>query len=205
MKKISALVLITTIFFSFTANATVHEIAVVDNAFNPSNLNVVVGDTIKWSWEPGAMNHTTTSLAVPPGALPWDAPINESSPTFSYKVMVPGTYNYECTIHSGMTGSFTASSGTAIDMTEAPAELLIYPNPATTNFTIEYILPASAAPARIAVYNPNGEVVYAHELPSGGGVLRETISTGNFAQGIYMVRIVSGMFDRVEYIMINRP
>ena len=47
--------------------ATTHNVAVSNFQFTPTNLNVAVGDTIKWNWVSGG--HTTTcdgiQMAVP--------------------------------------------------------------------------------------------------------------------------------------------
>lgn len=93
---------------SVIANTTV--ITVSSFQFTPSNVSVSVGDTVKWQWIDGS--HTTTSLTIPSGAASWDSPMTSGNPTFLYPVTVAGTYNYQCTPHSGvMTGTFTATAG----------------------------------------------------------------------------------------------
>lgn len=95
-------------------SATMHLIMTQDFSFTPANLSVVVGDTIQWMWANG--NHTTTSTSVPTGADGWDAPLNSSSTSFTYIVLVAGTYTYVCVPHQsmGMAGMFTASNPTGI-------------------------------------------------------------------------------------------
>jgi plastocyanin len=93
------------------AGATIHTVTVTDFQFSPSNLNVVVGDVIRWEWAQGI--HNSVSLVVPSGAAPWNSP--ELSATgsafFTYTVTAIGSYQYECAYHSGfMNGSFTASA-----------------------------------------------------------------------------------------------
>lgn len=91
------------------AYAVKHIVNVSNYAFTPSNLNVQVGDTIRWVWVNGT--HTTTSTTIPSGAAPWDAPITSTNQIFEYRVAVPGTYNYLCTPHPNIQiGSFTATS-----------------------------------------------------------------------------------------------
>lgn len=116
MKKLMLLVFCFTIFtgscFSFTLNITLGSFN-----FSPSNSNISVGDTVKWTWTVG--NHTTTCdgssfTGRPAGAPAWNAPLNFMSPTYTYVVTVPGTYNYKCTFHAPtMVGSFTANSSNA--------------------------------------------------------------------------------------------
>ncbi|MBK8980744.1 MAG: hypothetical protein IPM38_00100 [Ignavibacteria bacterium] len=94
--------------------STVHEVFVRNNFFTPPNMNINVGDTVKWTWQQGV--HTTSCdgspmTSRPPGAPSWAAAINNSNTTFKYVVTVAGTYNYRCDFHFnlGMVGSFTAN------------------------------------------------------------------------------------------------
>lgn len=78
-----------------------------NNVFVPNQLNVTVGDTIRWEWVAGV--HTTTSLTIPGGAVVWDNPVDAANLFYEYQVTVAGTYDYECTIHTpAMHGVFTA-------------------------------------------------------------------------------------------------
>ena len=108
MKKI-----ITSIFIiagCLPATATIHTVSVQNFQFVPQVIpNVVVGDTIQWNWVLG--NHTTTSLSIPAGATPWDAPVTSGANMYRYVVDAPGAFTYECSIHSPtMSGSFTATA-----------------------------------------------------------------------------------------------
>jgi plastocyanin len=90
--------------------AVTHTIQVGNFYFDPSSLNVEVGDIVKWVWVEGS--HTTTSTSVPAGAASWDQPINSGNQSYSYTVTTAGTYNYHCTPHAGMgmVGSFVATA-----------------------------------------------------------------------------------------------
>lgn len=92
------------------ASAVDHRVRVTDFRFGPRNVNAVVGDTITWRWQTGM--HTTTSVNIPAGATPWNAPIDVSHPRFRIRLMVPGTYTYQCNFHfaQGMTGTIVVSA-----------------------------------------------------------------------------------------------
>ncbi|MEO7209386.1 MAG: T9SS type A sorting domain-containing protein [Chitinophagaceae bacterium] len=96
--------------FSVIAEAKTWVIQVANFQFTPSNLNVIVGDTIQWVWVDGT--HTTTSTSVPAGAATWDSPMNTSSTSFSYIIKVAGTYNYWCTIHAPSMAGVINATGT---------------------------------------------------------------------------------------------
>ena len=114
MKK--HLLIICLLFCGLCSQATVHTIQVANFQFNPSSVNAVVGDTITWTWVSGS--HTTTcdptvntATSLPAGATTWNSDINSGSSSFSYKLLVAGTYNFLCIPHqSVMKGVINVSS-----------------------------------------------------------------------------------------------
>lgn len=113
MKKILVLCIVLGPLFG---RAAIHNITATNFQFIPSNLNVVVGDVIRWQLGDGF--HNTVSLIVPPGAAPWSSPeLSTIGNSFSYTVTSPGSYSYECSIHANfMTGSFTASGAVPVTL-----------------------------------------------------------------------------------------
>lgn len=106
------------ILFMVTAcRADTVDVFVFNNAFSMNQPGqpiahpvIAVGDTVRWVWLQG--NHTTTSVA---GDFEiWDAPINSSSPSFSYTFTEPGVHWYYCIPHGFDNGDGTAGgmSGT---------------------------------------------------------------------------------------------
>lgn len=88
--------------------AETHVVTISSFQFSPANLNVVVGDVIRWEWAEGF--HNTASVTIPSGAAPWTSPVSAGGFSFEYTVTAAGTYDYQCDPHAGfMTGSFTAS------------------------------------------------------------------------------------------------
>ncbi|MFZ1826653.1 MAG: T9SS type A sorting domain-containing protein [Chitinophagales bacterium] len=105
--------------FSVSLFATVHIINVEDDIFSPDNLTVMVGDTVRWTWDVSAGFHTTTSTDIPAGAAEWDELIDIEHKNYDYIVTVPGVYDYICIFHEavGMIASFTATGSTEISNT----------------------------------------------------------------------------------------
>ena len=83
-------------------------------AFDPEELRISVGDTVRWTNEDD-IAHTVTSgrpkkqgvpgvsedrPASPDGAF--DSGSLELDDTFEYEAETPGTYRYFCSIHAGM-------------------------------------------------------------------------------------------------------
>jgi plastocyanin len=78
-------------------------VRVVDNAFEPEAILVSAGATVTWTWA-GSDAHNVTfaqSAGIPASFTQVNGVYEADMPT------TPGTYNYECTIHSGMDGAVT--------------------------------------------------------------------------------------------------
>lgn len=73
-------------------------VAVGDNIFTPANILVAVGTTVTWTWSPNVSAHNVT---FGDGAKSPD----QASGTFTRTFSTAGTFNYSCTLHSGMSGS----------------------------------------------------------------------------------------------------
>ena len=84
---------------------TTHMVTVGDNFFSPSELTIAPGDTVQWNNAVGGNPHDVTSNT---GA--WTAPSTATSFTFSVTFNDPGTFNYHCTVHAGMTGVITVQA-----------------------------------------------------------------------------------------------
>lgn len=75
---------------------------IVDNDFEPAELEVDAGETIEWT-NTGDAEHTVTFAQGP------DSGELASGETFNHVFDEPGDYDYVCSIHSGMEGTITVS------------------------------------------------------------------------------------------------
>ncbi len=184
------------------SNATVHEIMVGGNSFTPSNLNVSVGDTIRWVWQDGS--HTTTcdgstGTSRPVGAASWNANIDPGNTTFEYVVTVAGDYDYKCIPHfPSMVGSFTAST-TSITQTSTivPDRFNLnqnYPNPFNPSTNIRFDI-AKTGFANVTVYNSLGKEV--------ARLVNENLTPGTYEVNWNATGVSSGiyyfMLETLEY------
>jgi len=181
---LSAMILLAALVTSQKVHATIHQVFVGNYFFNPASLNVTVGDTVKWVWTAGS--HTTTSSSIPPTATSWDEQLNSGSPTFSYMVMVPGTYNYVCTPHAamGMVGSFTASNPASTLMV-TPLNRNVSAAPGSTTFSV----------SSNTSWNANCSSAWCSCTPSGAG---NGSVTANFGEN-------TSTLQRVATITITAP
>jgi len=91
------------------ASAATTNVSIVDFAFQPSSINVQLGDTVIWTNNGGAP-HTVTSDG---GSGPLDSPTLNNGGTYSFTFISEGTYNYHCSFHSA-TMKGTVTVGTVI-------------------------------------------------------------------------------------------
>lgn len=70
--------------------------------FDPSSVDIAAGGTVTFTWAGVTHNVTWLSPPAPVSDIP-----NKSSGSASVTLSQPGTYNYHCTIHPGMSGVVT--------------------------------------------------------------------------------------------------
>lgn len=90
--------------FDLSVTAPTSVITVGSNFFSPAADTISAGGLVRWVWSSGTHN---VSFVSGPESFPNSG--DKSAPD-SYGPLVlstPGTYSYECTIHSGMTGTIT--------------------------------------------------------------------------------------------------
>jgi plastocyanin len=82
------------------SNATV---ATPNATFSPANVTIPAGGSVTWQFSQARHNVTFQGTAPAGGNVPDQDPGTSASRTFA----LPGTYNYVCTRHAGMTGRVT--------------------------------------------------------------------------------------------------
>ena len=132
---IAPLLFMAAMLFNIQGFSVKHVVLVGNYYFNPSSLNVSVGDTMRWVWSAGS--HTTTSGVIPGGAASWDQPINSTNTVYEYPVTVTGTYNYVCTPHAamGMIATFTATTFVPT-LSVSPSNRSVAATQGSTTFTV---------------------------------------------------------------------
>ncbi len=74
----------------------VTEVAVKDNEYEARVIRVPAGTEVTWIWEGGARHNVVGDGGFQSELL--------REGTFTHMFDAPGTYNYLCTLHGGMTG-----------------------------------------------------------------------------------------------------
>ncbi len=193
MKKLFTATLFSLVIFS--SNAAIHVVLVgVDgNKFAPTNLNVFVGDTIRFKWVNGF--HTTTSTSIPAAAESWDEVIAKSGDEFDYIVKTEGEYSYECTPHvrMGMVASFTATqsvTGITDQYATIKESAQINPNPASDQ-TLLIFNSNIAFNGSLKIFNNNGIMISEEKLKVGKGENSINLNTSSLKSGLYYVNLLN--------------
>ena len=92
-----------------TAFAATSDVEVKGSAFNPSQLSVVPGDTVRWTFAGPDLNHSVTSDAGQAESFESDPgvplPMHLAGDTFEHTFNTAGTFTYHCRVHSFMHGT----------------------------------------------------------------------------------------------------
>ena len=80
---------------------TTNAVDVRDNSFDPSQTTVAPGTTVTWTWR-GSATHDVTFADG-------QASPRQSSGTYARTFPAAGTFGYQCSIHSGMSGTVTVN------------------------------------------------------------------------------------------------
>jgi plastocyanin len=73
--------------------------ATASNSFDPSSVTITKGGTVTWTF--AALHNVTFDAGAPDGG---NVP-NTGTASVQRTFPAAGTYNYHCTLHSGMNGS----------------------------------------------------------------------------------------------------
>ena len=86
----------------------IHSVDVEDFIFNPSVINITVGDQIEWDWT-GNVAHTTTS-DLTSGVDSWDSGLLNNGDTYLSPILTEGEHPYYCIPHGNPGGSGMAGT-----------------------------------------------------------------------------------------------
>lgn len=76
-------------------------VSVIDNDYDPKDLTIKRGETVKWTWD-GQLPHTVTDRGKS-----FDSGVKNPGATFEQKFDEAGAFNYYCTLHPGQEGTVT--------------------------------------------------------------------------------------------------
>jgi len=175
--------------------------------YSPKALTCSVGDTVRW--EGSFSSHPLSSVSVPAGAASFH---QASGSSFSYAVLVAGTYQYKCDFHSGsgMTGQFTADASTGMDERpagQAPGAFALdqnYPNPFNPSTTLRFRVP-EAQRVTLRIYDILGnEVTTLVDGPQTMGSREVSFDGSGSPSGVYYARLEADQFTAVRRMILMK-
>lgn len=189
--------------------STTHNVSASDFSFSPANINVIVGDTVKWTRLNGT--HTTTcdgtsGTTRPSGADAWNAALDAGSPVFVYVITVPGIYHYVCTPHApSMAGNINAIESSISQLTEFVTRFELsqnYPNPFNPTTNINFSIPGSAN-VTLKIYNDLGqELITLINGNLNSGSYKVDWNATEYTSGVYYYKIQAGEFIQTRKMLL---
>lgn len=166
-------------------------------AYDPNIITINIGETVAWINTQGYhdVNGEINSITGENFNNPEDfylPPISGSSSNTTcigyYTFTIPGTYYYDCSIGSHATNGMTGIINVIDDNTQSLDEfedlsLLIYPNPASSNLTVD-LGDLMGVNTRIRIYNSSSKLVLEKESTS-----TLSIDVSDFAKGMYSLEL----------------
>lgn len=186
MRKLYLLLVSALSLFAFSANAqTAYEVEVTNFSFTPSELEINVGDTVRWTNVLGlhSVDGRTTTFPENPESFG-----NEVAPapwTYEYVFTVEGEYDYLCAQHpNAMTGSISVGDSTTnIDEIE-PDFFAFFPNPVTDLLYWKWDDKNVPAECTMTLFNIEGKQVASFSLTS-----RTSYDVSKLSKGVYTYSI----------------
>lgn len=81
----------------------VTRVAAKQNTFTPRAVQVPAGTTVTWTFEDGQVPHDVKGAGLDSGKP-------KAKGTYTHAFDQPGTYDYRCTLHPGMTGKVVVTA-----------------------------------------------------------------------------------------------
>jgi plastocyanin len=81
------------------------DVSIQNYAFQPQNVTISPGTTVRWTNADSATHTSTSDTGV------WNSGTLNQGQSFQYTFNTPGTYTYHCDVHRGMSGTITVTGG----------------------------------------------------------------------------------------------
>ena len=135
-----------------TCPGSTQDVSIGEYFFEPSNIMVNVGTTIRWT-NTGSRAHTTTG-----DNGEWNSGSLGNSQTYTFTFVSTGTFNYHCDIHPFMTGTITVIPGCAATPTNTA---LPTDTPTDTPVPTDTFTP-TAVPTSTPTFTPGPAIFVGH-------------------------------------------
>jgi PKD repeat protein/plastocyanin len=151
-----------------SGGASIHHVEVRDFEFFPKDIQVLVGDTIRFTWT-GVIPHTSTS-DVMSGPDHWDSGLLGEGSMFELVIQTPGFHPYYCVPHGtpggvGMAGSITVVEPCVNQMLQGT---VCFDHSGQSISGFQVLIDGLIVPGGPFAYNPGGSTCQALIFPADG-------------------------------------
>lgn len=94
-------------------------------------------------------------------------------------------------------------SATSLEETNAPAELVVYPNP-VLNGELRIVLDANVRNARLSIHDMSGKLVLQDQVSGTGSLAMLPVDVSSLQEGLYLVRLDAGARSFTSRVVIGR-
>src|SRR5205085_7019221 len=167
-------------------NVYVHVVPVID--LGPDSVVVSSGQVITLSPGQGF------------SAYQW----SNGQTTFEIPVSTPGSYSVIVTDNNGCTATdrIFVNMPTFVNTVFENGELILYPNPARGQFTIEFSK-ITAKILTLKLISSEGKIVKNEEVNLSNGQLKKAMSLEGISQGVYFMEISSDHFTEAIKVFVE--
>jgi plastocyanin len=192
---------------AFNAFAVKHTVTTSGFSFSPSSLTIHPGDTVVFSFSNShnaiEVTHETYNANQSTSNGGFNLPLGGGSVSFPNT----GTYYYVCGPHVaefGMKGIINVVTTTAINDVLPDTELKIFPNPATENITVNYLLKNKSYVELSLVTITGAEVMKTMKEAQNEGTYSFNFDFSEIIQpGIYFIKISTSEGILTRRIMVE--
>ena len=128
----------------------------------------------------------------------WGPYNSDSQKGFRYECDYPGIIALQPYMNTATTSCFTS-----VDVEDINSELIIFPNPTRSFFTIDF-QSFNKGKVDVLVYNMLGQEIFNQEISSNSGQFKQDIKLEDYVEGIYVIHIINDQgqlyTSRVSYI-----
>jgi len=96
---------------------------------------------------------------------------------------------------------FEGNNEQCVTLSQEEVVLSPYPNPATSEFSIDWVTP-SAQQVRVMVFKMDGRLVFEQTLESPAGLTQFKVNSSSWANGLYVVRVAGAQSQKVYKVVI---
>jgi plastocyanin len=205
MKSMLSLALLLLVFsYNYVFGQTVHDVAVANFSFTPSDLTINAGDTVRWTNHGGFHDVMADNNSFSNGAASSDAWV------YVHVFTTIGDFMYYCTEHGGpggfgMSGIIHVMGTTDVSDNTVKLNFILkqnYPNPFNPATTIEYSI-SKGVFVKLKVYNALGALertIVSKYQPAGN--YNVVFDGSGLASGVYFYQLIAANFMSVKRMIL---